>query len=203
MNYRDCSKCRFSCSVKITEEQADNIFNTFYQLGSYEKQRNFICQHVEQNESRRCTTNRKEHSNAYLFNCRWQEGACMLSFLPWYFGYRKKSSRVFFEVIIVGTNPPINKTPEDDRNFIRGHIQSFPTVASHYTIKDSNRLYLNPDLSIKNMHQLYEEEYHKKGKKPCNVNAYTDIFCEEFNLAFHKPQKDQCSSCTMYYEKMQ
>jgi hypothetical protein len=66
MNYRECSKCRFSCSVKIPEEQADKIFNTYYQLGSYEKQRNFICQHVEQSESKRCTTNRKEHSNAYF-----------------------------------------------------------------------------------------------------------------------------------------
>jgi hypothetical protein len=122
---------------------------------------------------------------------------------PWYFGYRKQSSRIFFEVIIVGKNPPINTTPEDDRNFIRGHIQSFPAVSSHYTLKDSNPLYLNPDLLIKNMHQLYEEEYHKKRKKLCNVNAYTDIFCEELNLAIHKPQKDQCPSCTMYYEKKQ
>jgi hypothetical protein len=27
MNYRECSKCRFSCSVKIPEEQADKIFS--------------------------------------------------------------------------------------------------------------------------------------------------------------------------------
>lgn len=40
------------------------------------------------------------------------------------------------------------------------------------------------------MHQLYEEECHKTGKKPCKVNAYSDIFCEEFNLAFHNPLRD-------------
>lgn len=63
-------------------------------------------------------------------------------------------------------------------------------MESHYKRKDSNHLYLNPDLSIKMMHQLYEEECHKTGKKPCKVNAYSDIFCEEFNLAFHNPLRD-------------
>jgi hypothetical protein len=173
MNYRDCSKYRFSCSVKIPEEQADKIFNTYYQLGSYEKQRNFICQHVEQSESKRCTTNRKEHSNAYFLTVDGKkERVCKAFFLGTLdigkktveYSLKKKEHGVFVGSDNRGKKTPINRTPEGDRNFIRGHIQSFPTVSSHYTRKDSNRLYLNPDLSIKKMHQLYEEECHKKGK---------------------------------------
>ncbi|CAG2213812.1 yajO [Mytilus edulis] len=53
MQYRDCSKCKFKCSVKITAQQAGDIFATYYQLGSYEKQRNFICQHVEQTKAKK------------------------------------------------------------------------------------------------------------------------------------------------------
>jgi hypothetical protein len=173
MNYRECSKCRFSCSVKIPEEQADKIFNTYYQLGSYEKQRNFICQHVEQSESKRCTTNRKEHSNAYFLTVDGKkERVCKAFFLGTLdigkktveYSLKKKEHGVFVGSDNRGKKTPINRIPEGDRNFIRGHIQSFPTVSSHYTRKDSNRLYLNPDLSIKKMHQLYEEECHKKGK---------------------------------------
>jgi len=50
MKYKNCSKCRFGCSNKISEENAQ-------QIGSYEKQRNFICQHVEQTKAKRCPTN--------------------------------------------------------------------------------------------------------------------------------------------------
>lgn len=66
MKYKNCSKCRFGCSNKISEENAQQIFSTYYQLWSYEKQRNFICQHVEQTKAKRCSTNRKEKSNAYF-----------------------------------------------------------------------------------------------------------------------------------------
>jgi hypothetical protein len=38
MNYRECSKCRFSCSVKIPEEQADKIF-------SWTPHRKYLCIH--------------------------------------------------------------------------------------------------------------------------------------------------------------
>ena len=34
-------------------------------MGSYEKQRAFLCQHVDQAKTKRTTTNRKENSNSY------------------------------------------------------------------------------------------------------------------------------------------
>ena len=49
----DCSKCRLKCSEKIEEEQRQIIFETYWELGDYSKQRHFICTHVEQNEPKR------------------------------------------------------------------------------------------------------------------------------------------------------
>ncbi|XP_052075475.1 uncharacterized protein LOC127712922 [Mytilus californianus] len=212
MQYRDCSKCKFKCSLKITARQAGDIFATYYQLGSYEKQRNFICQHVEQTKSKRCTTNRKENSNTYFLTTDGKkERVCKAFFLGILhvskktveYSLKKKEHGVFVGRDNRGKNPSINRTPEGDRHFIREHIQSFPTVSSHYTRKDSNRQYLSSNLSVQKMHQLYEKEYQRKGKKPCKINVYRDTFCNEFNLAFHKPKKDQCSTCTIYYEKKQ
>lgn len=39
------------------------------------------------------------------------------------------------------------------------------------------------------------------GRKPCRLNVYRDIFCNEYNLSFHKPKKDQCLLCNVYNEK--
>ncbi|CAC5415856.1 unnamed protein product [Mytilus coruscus] len=181
-------------------------------LGSYEKQRNFICQHVEQTKAKRCTTNRKENSNTYFLSTDGKkERVCKAFFLGILhvskktveYSLKKKEHGVFVGRDNRGKKPSINRTPEGDRHFIREHIQSFPTVSSHYTRKDSNRQYLSSNLSVQKMHQLYEKECQRKSKKPCKINVYRDTFCNEFNLAFHKPKKDQCSTCTIYYEKKQ
>ena len=36
-----------------------------------------------------------------------------------------------------GRHEPKNKTPEEDVQFVRAHIQSFPTESSHYSQKDN------------------------------------------------------------------
>ncbi|XP_053409216.1 uncharacterized protein LOC128559962 [Mercenaria mercenaria] len=43
----NCTKCRFKCGDKFTEEQREEIFTLYYGLGSYERQRQFICEMVE------------------------------------------------------------------------------------------------------------------------------------------------------------
>ncbi|GFO45998.1 tRNA uridine 5-carboxymethylaminomethyl modification enzyme mnmg [Plakobranchus ocellatus] len=44
------------------------------------------------------------------------------------------------------------------------------------------------------MYRLYEEAY--KEHERASLDKYRRIFDEEFNLAFHKPKKDQCEICT-------
>ncbi|CAC5378890.1 unnamed protein product [Mytilus coruscus] len=142
-------------------------------MGSYEKQRAFLCQHVDQDKAKRTTTNRKENSNSYHLTVNEKTfflGALDISQKTVQYALKKKQHGVFVGVDNRGKTSSVNKTPEIDINFIREHIKSFPTVPSHYTRKDSNR---------------------------------QEIFCTEYNLAFHRPKKDQCSICTVYYEKKQ
>lgn len=212
VKYRDCSRCRFRCSNKVSKEDAYKIFSTYYEMGSYEKQRAFLCQHVDQDKAKRTTTNRKENSNSYHLTVNEKRericktfflGALDISQKTVQYPLKKKQHGVFVGVDNRGKTSSVNKTPEIDRNFIREHIKSFPTVPSHYTRKDSNRQYLSANLSLKKMFYLYEELCKKKGKKPCKINIYREMFCTEYNLAFHRPKKDQCSICTVYYEKKQ
>ena len=42
----DCGKCKYKCSEKLDETMRQDIFAAFWDLGDYERQRQFLCQHV-------------------------------------------------------------------------------------------------------------------------------------------------------------
>lgn len=167
MQYRDCEKCRFKFSRKITEDLADDIFKTYWGLGSYEKQRNYICRHVEKSEVNRKTGNRKTSSYSYFLqddenNVR----VCKQIFLgvsdiekeTVEVAMKKKKHGIYTGSDCRGKQQSANKTPESDVKSISQHIESLPTVQSHYTRKHSARRYLDSSLTIRKMHQLFEEK---------------------------------------------
>ncbi|GFO33778.1 tRNA uridine 5-carboxymethylaminomethyl modification enzyme mnmg [Plakobranchus ocellatus] len=88
---------------------------------------------------------------------------------------------------------------KEERDRIRAHIRSFPTVESHYCRKDSERLYLGASLNLATMYRLYCETRHKE---QAVTNASSTIYCElfrtEFNLDFHNPSKDRCDFCVSF-----
>ena len=86
--------------------------------------------------------------------------------------------------------PPANKTPPEAELEVKRHIESFPTLESHYARKDSQRKYLPGDLNVAKMYQLYVDQVKAKGKDPVSISVYRHIFNNDFNLAFHMPKKD-------------
>ena len=62
-------------------------------------------------------------------------------------------------------------------------------MESNYTRKDTNRKYISGDLTINKMYTLYREDQQNKGKRAVKTKVYRTIFCQEYNLAFHKPKK--------------
>ena len=45
---------------------------------------------------------------------------------------------------------------------------------------------------------LYKDICESKGIEPVKEGKYRQIFCDDFNLSFFKPKKDQCSLCAKY-----
>ena len=99
-----------------------------------------------------------------------------------------------------GKNVPANKISEEQAETVKKHITSFPKIESHYTSKDTHRHYLNQSLSIKKMHQLYINQCAEiePSIKPVSEKKYREIFCQDFNLSFFHPKKDQCATCSRY-----
>ncbi|CAH1115563.1 unnamed protein product [Psylliodes chrysocephalus] len=90
-----------------------------------------------------------------------------------------------------GHREPANKI---DVTRVKEHIQSFPSYRSYYTLSDApNRRYLNPDLTIRKMYQLYVEKCGEDGTEPVNEKMCYYVF--SFNLHFKPPAKDTCQFC--------
>lgn len=81
---------------------------------------------------------------------------------------------------------------------VKSHIQSFPTVPSHYCRSTTKRHYLAPYLNITLMYKLYCELCDLRSEEKVSLPIYRKIFNENFNLGFHHPKKDQCRICTHY-----
>lgn len=81
------------------------------------------------------------------------------------------------------------------KNIIRDHIKSFPKMPSHYCRSKTKREYLEPNLSINKMYELYKELCSSLKIIPEKNHLYRNIFNTEFNLGFHIPKKDKCDIC--------
>ena len=92
--------------------------------------------------------------------------------------------------------------PEEDIDRIKNHIKKFPAYKSHYSRTDSNRKYLDPNLSISEMYRLYVSMCEAESIVPCKEHTYRKVFNEKFNLSFHHPVKDTCGKCDEFKAKL-
>lgn len=81
---------------------------------------------------------------------------------------------------------------------VKDHIKSYHLVQSHYCRADSQRKYLDENLSVAKMFRMYLVERGEGTPFTANERQYREIFNTCFNLGFFKPKKDQCSLCIAF-----
>lgn len=213
----DCRKCNYKCTEKITDTDRESIFKTFYQLANNDRQKDFICHHVEQKKTRRYlgddgtpvenkrSVDRKffisvgENSPKVQVCKRFFQATLAISHSYINDALTKSAGGAFCGSDRRGKSTPVNKTPEAARQKVRDHIKSFPTMESHYARKNTSKLYLDCKLNVSQMHRLYTVECEKEDVQPVSESLYRNIFDHEFNISFHVPKKDQCLKCHVYH----
>lgn len=84
---------------------------------------------------------------------------------------------------------------EAKKQVVMDHIQTFTCRASHYGRRGApGRKYLPSDLSVKRMHELFDQQNHDL----VSYSLYYTVFRQHFNLGFGHPATDACSSCTRF-----
>ena len=191
----------------------------FYSLNSYDSQKHFVCSNVHEGKTRTFLDENEEPCDKRRKVCREfsftidgkKERVCKNVFLSTlaigrsYLGYALKNSKhgVYVGQDSRGKHRPHNKTSNVLVENVKDHIHSFPVVESHYTRRDTQRKYLPSNLNIKKMYELYKEQCAQKRTEAVSSKQYKNIFNQGFNLSFHVPKKDQCTTCTAHAVKTQ
>jgi hypothetical protein len=199
------NNCRFSCSKKLSVSERESIFEDFYKLSQKEKYL-FYGKTTE-----RCTktdkdkVSRRRYTFLYYLDvgndrhrvCKdYYLGTLAISQKPIYNFHENKKD-------------PVSGIPSADKRgqhakkvisvgqkmTIRKHIESFPTVESHYTRSSSKRMYLESNLSLIKMYDLYVEKCNETHEIPVKQSYYRYLFTTEYNLDFHMPKSDRCDLC--------
>lgn len=209
----DCTKCIYKCSSNFNDEFRSSVCSRYHNL-SYERQKDMllhlvnVCP-VERKRKRKEMGHDKKISKKYFFEMDKEKiRVCKNFFLNTLsishglvdFAIHNSSSNCLFSQNDKrGRKTPPNKTTPDVVIKIKNHIEKFPVQESHYCRQTSKRKYLDETLSISKMYELFKTE--------CIANnddiipsqfVYRNVFCNEYNLSFFKPKKDQCSICTNY-----
>ena len=88
------------------------------------------------------------------------------------------------------------KTPDVEKQVVLNRTYFIQAYESHYSRLCISKKYLSPDLpSISKMYRLYKSQCEKKHIQCISKRFYSQIFTEEFNLAFRKPKNNTCARC--------
>ena len=184
------------------------VHRLYWSLASYERQRAFIAQHVEQSDVKQAKPDvkpRRQVANTFFFTHKRKEyRVCKTFFAKTLditsklvdYTMKKTESGVYIGTDERGKREPVNKTKEEDLELVRLHINSFTPLDGGRGKKDKNKKrYLSSDLNIVKMYNMYKEKCEANGHKPVGVSVYRITFKQDFNLAFAKPKKETCANC--------
>lgn len=211
------SKCIKKCSENIEETEREYIFKCYWELGSHERQWDFISKFVSSHEPKRIKAKGPNRSRIMKYtlptsNDSKSVAVCRTMFLNTLSISEKPVRTLFDKQSSVNENVHKvtdlrgrhrnrpKKLSDNILNSVKDHVNALAPVESHYCRKSSSKKYLDGQLSYKRLHLLYLEWFDEKiyGSKKATLRQYQDIVNSNFNIAFYTPKKDQCDKCHAY-----
>lgn len=215
-----CNCKRFKCFVEITPQERQTIINDLNSMSSYNEQNShlsgLISIHDVQKrrprpESDRPTPN--DCSYSYKVRVKREEKVteipiCHKAFLSLHGITNRRTITLKSSLVIHGkahidkrgkhSNRP-HKITKTTFNNVCDHIKSFKSRKAHYSLHDSSKTYLDENLNVKKMHDLFIQD-HRDIK--ISYETYRDIFNKHFNISFGYPRTDTCSQCDEFKSKI-
>ncbi|KAJ8704336.1 hypothetical protein PYW08_013060 [Mythimna loreyi] len=165
--------CKEKCTEKISEQDRLRIFSCYWDIENVEQKRQYIVSLIKREtpatrktanpESRRKLTNKyflKKPSESELIRVCQKFFLSTLNISEMFMRgcFKKLSETNVVESDARGVRGPHNKTPESARQYVKDHINSFPRMPAHYVRKDTKKEYLDQDLNITKMYELYVDK---------------------------------------------
>ncbi|CAG9773484.1 unnamed protein product [Ceutorhynchus assimilis] len=204
--------CKKMCNNRVNENERKIMHDSFWKLGDFSKQNTFIhglikSESIKQKRPR--DNSKSPKSVTYQYSLKINNiniPICKKFFLQTFEISDGRLYRILAKKKVSditdgrGKKIPANKINDLD---VIEHIKSFPAYQSHYSRKDNpNRKYLNPNLSIHKMYEMYVEKCTNENKMPVKEKFYYKVFSTKFNLHFKPPIKDSCRTCDELHLKL-
>lgn len=203
-----CSCKRKKCN-EMSDEERKRVHQAFWNLSNQTTRANYIIGHTSKIIKKRQVIdsqyNRGENFNYFLPKSDDSKLSVCKRFFQNTLCISDKMISYNWARSVDGVKPPTIRPPpatkicDESMQTVSDHINSFPTVESHYCRSSTHRRYLDPSLNKSKMYRMYEQSnlYHRSIKQ----HMYSKIFDEQFNLGFHKPSKDLCDHCDKYNKR--
>lgn len=206
-------KCKLKCFSKFSEEQRKKIFEAYWNMGSLQRQRDFIAnsmqkitpkyRYVREGSTRRA-------NNAFYFQLSREERirVCKLFFK----NTLDITDRVIRTVIdkqnvqvsniiqqdLRGKHKNHKKVDEEIKESVRKHISSIPSIESHYMRAHTTRRFIDGSKSVAEIYRDYVADRKKNNLPFAHYITFYRMFTLEFNISFFNPKKDQCETCVAF-----
>ena len=84
------------------------------------------------------------------------------------------------------------------KELVQIFLRAMPKLSSHYCIKESKKLYLEPIIQSKReLYRIYVKNATKNGQKVASRKLFENVLKDE-NIALFQPKKDACDLCCSY-----
>lgn len=188
------NSCFYMCTQHFSDSDRNEIFSKFWNLSDEEKN-SFYCQFVKKkNVERKRIKGSERKKNTFQYSLYSSDdiihSVCRIFFLNtlcinekriyYYFKHLHNEKFGVPRSLRKGKNTKHFIEPERVEE-VKNHINSFPTIDSHYCRASSGRKYLSSNLSLLKMYSLYLQT---NPSSPVSEKFYRNLFNYNFNLSF-------------------
>lgn len=207
-----CECKRFKCFEVIKEDQRNDIIRQFNELGNHQDQNLYLgglitVHSVAQRRTRKKNNGGEPHQASYSYRVRCASKdvpVCQNAFRSLHGITGRRIQTLQSQLINEGkikkdgrgkhVNRP-HRLKDSVLEHIHEHIKSLKGRKSHYSLHESNKLYLSEELNIKKLFEMFKELY---PEDKASYESYRSIFNTHYNIGFGYPRCDTCSTCDEY-----
>ncbi|XP_026736448.1 uncharacterized protein LOC113500004 [Trichoplusia ni] len=204
-NMKSLETCRMKCAERIPEALRKKIFDRYWSLGDYDRRVLFISNLITLKEKKTQkmapTIKNRNYSNEFFLKldleCHRICKGCFLKtfdetpkFVQTVTDKLKLSGGLIINKSSRGKKPSVFKIDDERLEDVKAQILSFPLYESHYGRSKTNKKFLPPHLTIKDMYKAYCEMH----ENPVSITIYSWVFRAQ-NLSFKAPYVDMCVKC--------
>ncbi|GBP67506.1 RNA-directed DNA polymerase from mobile element jockey [Eumeta japonica] len=197
-----CECKRFKCFEVLNEDQRYEIIRQFNELGNYQDQNLYLgglitVHSVAQRRSRKTNNEGEPHQASYSYRVRCASKdvpVCQNAFRSLHGITGRRIQTLQSQLINEGKIQKDRRGKHDNRprrlkdsvlEHIHGHIKSLKGRKSHYSLHESNKLYLPEELNISKLFEMFQELY---PEDKVSYESYRSIFNTHYNITFGYPR---------------